>query len=304
MILSALLIASISTVYAGANPLSTQTDPVLLIGAYYRAINAGDYATAYSYWQQPGAQTEQQFAQGFADTTSASVLVRLPVFVDAGAGNFFADVPAWITATHVDGSTHYYAGCFTLHKTDVPIGNATEPDLNWYIRQGDLREQQTLDLSVLDTTCQNSPSLGSSEMLPAQQTSPRAVIQAYFDAVASARTIPTAVAAAGYWLRPGGDAFQIGYSDQLVASSGLELYLDPEVTFATTPQAAFPVLVNITAPDKSSLLLTGCLSTAALDIPSGNLTSANPNWYITDGTMTRASNAAAAFNALATVCTP
>jgi hypothetical protein len=32
----------------------------------------------------------------------------------------------------------YFAGCLTAHKTNVPAGNATEPDPNWYLREGDL----------------------------------------------------------------------------------------------------------------------------------------------------------------------
>src|SRR5215218_7472070 len=67
---------------------NSQTDPASLIGSYYNAITLMDYPRAYSYWESaPGNQTEVQFAAGFSDTLSAQVLVQLPIFEDAGAGN-------------------------------------------------------------------------------------------------------------------------------------------------------------------------------------------------------------------------
>lgn len=276
---------------AQTNSSDVQSDPVLLVGAYYHAINTGDYQTAYSYWETPNTQTEAQFAQGFADTTQTDILVRLPVYVDAGAGNFFARIPTWITAMHIDGSTHYYAGCLTLHKTDVPVGNATVPDLNWYIRQGDFQEQQAIDLSILDTSCEGSVSLKDS-IYPTQQNNPITLIQSYFHEVASAQTIANAVQAASYWVNPGnGDVLQIDYSDQFSTATDFEVYIDPEPPFASATHAVFPILIDLTMPDTSSFMLTGCLTTDILDVPAGNLTADTPNWYISNGSVNQISNA-------------
>ena len=292
---------SLSAVRADSTSQYRQIDPVLVIGSYFRAINSGDYQAAYSYWQQPDKRTEQQFAQGFANTTSARLLVRLPVFVDAGAGNFYATIPTWVIATHVDGSTHDYAGCFTLHKTDVPVGNATVPDLNWYIQTGDLQEQSTLNVSYLDTSCQGIYNLGSG-LFQNQQISPIMVIQGYFDALATAQTIPAAVKAAAYWVRLGGDTLQVDYSDQLALASSLDLFIDPTVTFSSASQTAFPILLNIAQQDACPWLLSGCMTTRILDIPKGNLAAANPNWYITDGTFGHASDVQDAVNGLGSIC--
>src|SRR5262245_11375428 len=134
---------------------TTRTDPVSLIGAVYNAISLKDYARAYTYWEQtPQGLTQEQFAAGFGDTTDAHVFVRVPIATDAGAGNIHASIPVLVTAGHTDGTVHYYAGCFTAHKTNVPVGNATEPDPNWYIQEGTLLEQTALDLSALDTACE------------------------------------------------------------------------------------------------------------------------------------------------------
>src|SRR6266545_161224 len=86
---SLLFVSTVSAQQAPSTPLlsttppvefTVQTDPVSLIGAYYNAITLGDYARAYGYWiQAPNNQTESQFQAGFADTLSASAIVRLPV---------------------------------------------------------------------------------------------------------------------------------------------------------------------------------------------------------------------------------
>ncbi len=73
-----------------------QIEPAALIGSYYNAITLKDYSRAYAYWEQaPGGRTEAQFAAGFADTTSAHAIVRLPIFADAGAGNIYAHCQRW-----------------------------------------------------------------------------------------------------------------------------------------------------------------------------------------------------------------
>ncbi|MCB9452753.1 MAG: hypothetical protein H6672_15045 [Anaerolineaceae bacterium] len=302
LVLSLLLVVSLTPALAQNTALNTQTNPALLIGVYYHAINAHDYATAYSYWEQPDAQTAAEFAQGFADTTSAHVLVRLPVFVDAGAGNLYAAIPTLITSTHTDGSTHYYAGCFTAHKTNVPVGNATEPDPNWYIQKGDFQEQATLNLSALDTVCDNTYSLGNDPGM-GQPASPVDVIQTYLDQVASAQTLPEAVQAASYWVNPGtGDVLQGSYGDQLLYSTGLEAYINPDVSYVPSSPVRVPVFINATRPDQSNLMLVACLSTQVLDVPPGNSTAAYPTWYLTDGVINPVSTVPDAVNLLDTIC--
>ena len=121
-----------------------QTDPASLLGSYYNAITLGDYPRAYSYWESaPGNQTEAQFATGFADTLSAQVLVREPIFEDAGAGNVHASIPTLVIANRKNGTQAYFAGCFITHKTNVPVGNATEPDPNWHFYNAAIGELGT-----------------------------------------------------------------------------------------------------------------------------------------------------------------
>ena len=45
------------------------------------------------------AQPYDQFAQGYADTASVQLIVQLPAFIDAGAGNLHATIPTVLIAT-------------------------------------------------------------------------------------------------------------------------------------------------------------------------------------------------------------
>src|SRR4030095_16913430 len=130
--------------------------------------------------EAPDNQTEAQFAAGFGDTLSASAVVRLPIFEDAGAGNVFASVPTLVVAERRDGSTVFFAGCLTTHKSNVPVGNATEPDPNWYLQKGALTQVQTPDLAVLNSACDPEYSLTDNPNPVPLQLTPVDLIESYF----------------------------------------------------------------------------------------------------------------------------
>jgi hypothetical protein len=117
-------------------PLSSVFDdsaqPVNLLTSYYDAIARGDYARAYSYWEgQPRNQTLQRFTQGFARTANIQVVVGLVFQNEGAAGSIYTDIPTVITATN-NGTPQFFAGCFIARKSNVLVGNATQPDPNWH----------------------------------------------------------------------------------------------------------------------------------------------------------------------------
>ncbi|MFN8378216.1 MAG: hypothetical protein U0452_06045 [Anaerolineae bacterium] len=141
-----------------AFPFTVTTDPASLIGSYYNAISLRDYPRAYSYWETPpGNQSEAQFAAGFSDTASAIALVAVPYLTDAGAGNIYASLPTVVIAQRTNGTQVYYTGCFVVHKTNVPVGNATEPNPNWYLRSAHLVPVTTAYAAIasMETACQS-----------------------------------------------------------------------------------------------------------------------------------------------------
>jgi hypothetical protein len=90
----------------------------------YNAINSGQYARAYSYWEPGAAQLApfDQFAQGYANTASVAVTFGTTQ-PDAGAGQLHYSVPVALVATQTDGSTQTFVGCYVLHLAQPAIQN-------------------------------------------------------------------------------------------------------------------------------------------------------------------------------------
>lgn len=258
------------------------TDPVSLIGAYYNAIDRRDYARAYSYWEAPPkGQSQANFAAGFANTVGASVIVRLPYAMSAGAGNVFAEVPALVIAQHADGSEHYYVGCFTTHRSNVPVGNATEPDPNWRIRDGSLREISTPDLSALSASCPNNPTLGQSAAQPVQDN-PAHLLQTYFGALV------TRSPAQAYWENPNADVVAPTYGEAIRTAANVELFVNPvsyQEGAAGSVYADIAALTRITTLNNTDIYVNGVYTTRRSNVPVGNETEPSGDWRFVDATL-------------------
>ena len=140
-------------------PLDVRTDPVLAVASYYTRLPSAN-STAPTAIGENGpvdGSTLSEFAAGYVSTIRVAAFMAAPIFEDFGAGNGFARVPVLLTAEHTDGSRHNYAGCITTHKTNVPIGDATEPDPNWYLRDAEISEVADFDLALLDIACEAPP---------------------------------------------------------------------------------------------------------------------------------------------------
>ena len=268
-----------------AQQFTNQTDPIALVGAYYNAISRREYQRAYSYWEQaPLGQTEPQFEAGFADTLSGTAIIRLPIFVDAGAGNLHASIPTFVIAQHTNGTQTYYAGCLVAHKTNVPVGNATQPDPNWYLSTGTIRQLLTPNLSSLDTACGESDSLPP-QFMPLSQTDPAALVESYASALASGNP----AGAASYWENPPGDLFYAQFYTLFTTASAVHLYINPLIfsdAGAGNIYAAVPTLVTTTYPNGALQFVAGCLTTHKANVPVGNATEPDPNWHLRDMSMT------------------
>jgi len=112
--------------------------------SFYNAINRKEYQRAYSYFDgapnpPPSlAPPYDQWVQGYSDTVSTT-LAYGKLFEGAAAGSIYASFPAVITAKHTDGSTHVYAGCYTMRRTNDGIS----PDPNavlWRVYGATLKE--------------------------------------------------------------------------------------------------------------------------------------------------------------------
>ena len=86
--------------------------PVQLLASYFNAINLGDYARAWDYWENPPNPSFDDFRNGYADTASVFLVVRPPIGYEGAAGSSYARVPVLLLATHTDASEHNFSGCY------------------------------------------------------------------------------------------------------------------------------------------------------------------------------------------------
>ncbi|MGI6209993.1 MAG: hypothetical protein ACOYEW_17450 [Anaerolineae bacterium] len=113
-------------------------EPLVTLESYFQAINARDYARAFTYWGSLGQESGQTFAafqEGFATTEEVAVDLGEPQLGGA-AGSVFADVPAVIVATQTDGTVISYCGTYTLRRANVPPFD----QFGWRIVSADVQE--------------------------------------------------------------------------------------------------------------------------------------------------------------------
>lgn len=104
--------------------IDNRSGPVEVLQSLYNAVNRHEYARAYSYWQK-APSTFAQFQQGYATTQSVQ-LTTGNVSSDAGASNYYYQVPVALKAQTTTGATQTFVGCYTLHLAS-PAAQATPP---------------------------------------------------------------------------------------------------------------------------------------------------------------------------------
>lgn len=116
-------------------------DAVAVLRDYYAAISARDFTRAHAMWSDGGkasGQTLEQFAAGFANTTSIVAEPGVPGRVEPAAGSRYVEVPVSISATRDDGSVHRYLGNYTLRR--AVVDGASAEQRAWRIATADIRE--------------------------------------------------------------------------------------------------------------------------------------------------------------------
>ncbi len=262
-----------------STPFDLRDHPIYLIASYYNAIALQDYARAYNYWEghAPDGATFQQFVQGFSDLQTVQALARLPVVSSGAAGTTYAEVPVVVLTTLISGDSQIFAGCFRVKKYNVAIGNPPTIDPNWHLDSAVLEPAASVDFLQATNAC----TLAESFPTPAEidnQLSPLDLISSYYDAIA-ARDY---VRAYQYW--PGGAPGQTlaqfaqgfaGTSDIGVVVA-LSFYMGGA---AGSVYADNPLLISAT-DNSVQQLFAGCIVTRKSNVPVGDSTIPDPNWYL------------------------
>ncbi len=143
-----------STPVAAASPEPATSDAAALIpeaekgetGAravlltWARALENGDYDTAYAQWGEDGSRSRMDKAAHASFWRKyRTITVAVPTgTMDAGAGSLFYEAPAVVTGTNQAGKPYRLEGVIRLRRVnDVP--GATAAQLRWHIEQADLK---------------------------------------------------------------------------------------------------------------------------------------------------------------------
>lgn len=115
--------ASVNEIEGGGQPLAGTGDSTTVLRSYFDAINAKQYARAYTLWNGLGlssGQTFAEFLQGYANTYRVDVDMGVPLNQGA-AGSIYADVPVVVYATQNDRKTTLaFCGTYTARHLNVP----------------------------------------------------------------------------------------------------------------------------------------------------------------------------------------
>ncbi len=105
--------------------IDNRSDPMEVLHSLFNAINRREYLRAYSYWESDAQNLPDftQFQQGYANTQSVH-LTTGAVTSNAGAGQFYYQVPVALNATLNDGTTQSFVGCYQLHLSNPGIQTA------------------------------------------------------------------------------------------------------------------------------------------------------------------------------------
>lgn len=106
-----------------ANYIDNRSGAVEVVSSYINAVNRKEYARAFSYWQENGIY--QVFANGFSDTHLITASFG-EVVSDAGAGQWYYNIPVSQVVQTTSGDTQTFVGCMTLHLSN-PAFQATLP---------------------------------------------------------------------------------------------------------------------------------------------------------------------------------
>lgn len=262
-------------------PFEDQTHPVFLIAAYYNAINRGDYARAYEYWNgnQPGGSTLAEFTQGFANTDSVEGWAILPLATEGAAGSVYAEVPVLLRATLNNGDEQLFAGCFVTQRSNVPVGDATTPDPDWHLFDATLEEVNALAVNEATSRCTRVETFPLSS--PFNVTlQPIDLLISYYDAVSRGDY----ARAYSYWSGQPRNQTLEDFVDGFVGTDDIGVIVgfnfDSEGA-AGSIYTDMPTVITATNNGVAQFF-AGCFVARKSNVPVGDATEPDPNWRFFD----------------------
>jgi len=239
-----------------------RTSPVDLLASFYNAINRQEYARAYSYWENPPSSYDQ-FAAGYANTAAVQLIVQPPTFIDIGAGNARAAIPAALVTTLRGGGSEVFVGCYVAHKVNI------EPGALWGIDRAQVA-QVDAGAALPPLLAQACAAFGVPAPAAASydnRSRPADLLASFYNAI-NRREYARAY---GYWENPPSsyDQFVAGYAD----TASVQLLIAPPTNFQGAAGSSFvgvPTALIATHSDGSQQTFAGCYTARASNVqPDG-----------------------------------
>lgn len=123
----------------GVDPVGKQA-AADMVDRYYDAINARDYASAWTLWGPDGGtsgKTLTAFEEGFAHTRRVHVDIGTVSDVEGGAGSLYVTVPVTVNAELDDGKQQRFTGEYALRQINRGMGVSQ----GWHITTAKLRPE-------------------------------------------------------------------------------------------------------------------------------------------------------------------
>lgn len=108
-----------------------------LVRRFYAAVNARDYASAWTLWGPEGnpAQTLDAFTRGYRDTRRTHVEIGDVSSVEGGAGSIYVTIPVTVDAELADGRRQRFTGSYDLRQINRGMGRSQ----GWHITSAKLK---------------------------------------------------------------------------------------------------------------------------------------------------------------------
>jgi len=116
-------------------------DAVAVVQRYYRAIDRGDFRTAYACWGDRGRASGQgyaAFARGFAATAHTRVVPGRAALPEGAAGSVYVEVPVEVWATLKNGRRQHFRGSYVVRRVN-DVDGATPAQRRWHLGSARLR---------------------------------------------------------------------------------------------------------------------------------------------------------------------
>jgi hypothetical protein len=92
-----------------------------VVESYYNAINRGEYARAYSYFEEgEGIGDYDSFVEGYADTVHVELTTGTAAS-EGAAGSIYYSLPVALDAVDRDNRHTRFAGCYTLRLVNPQL---------------------------------------------------------------------------------------------------------------------------------------------------------------------------------------